>query len=378
MKYDWEALRNIIVQFIEEYLSEVDKSFDRFYEKLAQKLKDNGYAIDNEIEQFIEEFSKEHIEQLKEIISYSVSTIISKPLSDPIVKKIVQAVFEYRYPDGLTLSQRLWNWSADMSHDLKEALKLAIWKGNSANNIVYELQYLIEGYHNNNFAITIKEKIPNWIKHLKEAFYHGAKLQDRDRAKAIIDSVERYINKLSKQGTYTSAKHLVNNVKKAIELGKEELIDRSIRYHIYQKQLTRLKTIARTEISNAYHQAQLVLTEQDKDLIGYRWRLSKSHPKPDICDYLANVDYGLGKGVHPKEKVPRTKAHPNCMCYLEPVYRFEVKGDVYKTPKIDKQVLEKFAPNYIKKLGGDIEDYFNHQEKRFLRKEEIRQKLTKQ
>lgn len=370
---DWEALRNILLQFLEDYLSEADKDFDKFYEKLTQKLKNNGFVIDDEIEQFIEEFSVKHIKHLKEIISYTVSAITSKSLSDPTVKEIVKAVFEYRYPDGLTLSQRLWDWAADMKFDLKEKLKLAILKGSSANNIIYELQYLIEHSYNTNFAISIKEKMPNWIEHLKEAFYRGAKLQDKEKAKSMIDKVEKYIEKLSRQGTYTSAKHLLNNIKRAIELGKEELIDRSIRYHIYQKQLMRLKTIARTEIANAYHQTQIVLTEEDKDIIGYRWRLSKSHPKPDICDYLANVDYGIGKGVHPKDKVPRVKAHPNCMCYLEPVYRWEVKGNTQKAPKIDKQILEKFAPNYIKRLGGDIEDYFNHEEKRFIRKEENRQ-----
>jgi hypothetical protein len=53
-------------------------------------------------------------------------------------------------------------------------------------------------------------------------------------------------------------------------------------------------------------------------VIGYQWRLSSSHPFPDICDYYAGVDFGLGRGVWPKEKVPPEKAHPHCMCSLVP------------------------------------------------------------
>jgi hypothetical protein len=59
-------------------------------------------------------------------------------------------------------------------------------------------------------------------------------------------------------------------------------------------------------------------THNNPGIIGYQWRLSASHPRPDICDFYANIEMGLGKGVWTKESVPHHKAHPHCMCLLIP------------------------------------------------------------
>jgi len=286
-------------------------------------------------------FAEFHYELVRSLI-ISVSTATTgKDLSDPVVKQIVKDVFEHRYPDGLNLLERLWDWSAELKQGLKQTLKLALISGHAADKIVYEMQDVINRYTNQERAIVIKEKIPKWIIELN----HAAKrvLENPDDLKEfekIIKKIEVYTEKLSKEGTYY---------------------------------LTRLKTIARTESANAYHKAQIMLTEDDQDLVGYRWILSKSHPKPDICDYLANVNYGYGKGIHPKDKVPREKAHPNCMCYLEPVYKWDTKGKEKEKPKVGKKVLKRFAPKYVREFenfGYSVEDFFQEEKKRFLKKDE--------
>jgi hypothetical protein len=58
------------------------------------------------------------------------------------------------------------------------------------------------------------------------------------------------------------------------------------------------------------HNAVIDSTHDDSTIIGYQWRLSGSHKIFDICDYYANIDMGLGKGVWTKDAVPRHKAHP--------------------------------------------------------------------
>lgn len=80
------------------------------------------------------------------------------------------------------------------------------------------------------------------------------------------------------------------------------------------------KRLARTEINNAFHEAQKI--EGESPFVrGVQWNLSNSHPakkgaKPDKCDVYANADpFDLGRGVYPADQVP-DKPHPNCLCYM--------------------------------------------------------------
>ena len=101
-------------------------------------------------------------------------------------------------------------------------------------------------------------------------------------------------------------------------MGKDELIDKAVKYWLYDRQKYFLKRIVRTEAATAFHVSQIQATENDPYLLGYQWRLSSAHPRVDICDEWARVDQGLGAGVWSKDRVPRGKAHPHCMCYLLP------------------------------------------------------------
>lgn len=72
--------------------------------------------------------------------------------------------------------------------------------------------------------------------------------------------------------------------------------------------------LARTEINNAFHQQQILAADRP-GVLGVKWNLSGSHPKPDECNDLAQRDNGLGPGVYDKANVP-AKPHPQCFCYL--------------------------------------------------------------
>lgn len=73
--------------------------------------------------------------------------------------------------------------------------------------------------------------------------------------------------------------------------------------------------LARTEINNAFHEQQIAAADRP-GVLGVKWNLSGSHPRPDICNEYASRDsFGQGKGVFPKDGVPG-KPHPQCFCYL--------------------------------------------------------------
>lgn len=74
--------------------------------------------------------------------------------------------------------------------------------------------------------------------------------------------------------------------------------------------------LARTEINNAHHDTTKRLTEDQPWVLGYKWNLSSSHPKPDACNQYAEDDHDdLGPGVYKKGNAP-SKPHPQCLCYL--------------------------------------------------------------
>lgn len=71
--------------------------------------------------------------------------------------------------------------------------------------------------------------------------------------------------------------------------------------------------LARTELQHAHHEGSLLGYRMVPSYIGSYWRLSASHPKPDICDAYA------ARGLWPKGTEP-SKPHPNCFCVLIPVF----------------------------------------------------------
>lgn len=78
------------------------------------------------------------------------------------------------------------------------------------------------------------------------------------------------------------------------------------------------KRLARTEINNAFHYAQIQNSNQKPWVKGMRWRLSGSHPKEDVCDRMARDNSAdLGPGVYEKTDVPK-KPHPQCLCTIIP------------------------------------------------------------
>jgi hypothetical protein len=69
--------------------------------------------------------------------------------------------------------------------------------------------------------------------------------------------------------------------------------------------------LARTEINNAFHaiSAEKYATTPWIDQVD--WNLSKSHPKPGICNKVHELS------PYPADRVP-ARPHPQCMCYITP------------------------------------------------------------
>jgi hypothetical protein len=249
------------------------------------------------------------------------------------VLALAEQAFVERWNDDLTLSQRLWNWQRATESGVGDVLTKGVKTGESINKLIYDLQYNIE--HNaaiffdgpdaqvslngaKKFAV-ISNNRNKWTAELADS---AKLLINNPQAQAqwtrTLKKAERYVDKLAETGTKHASLQLVNQLKAAVDKGRLELVDNSLKWWIYDKQLYNLKRIARTEMATATHRAVIDGTIDNEHIIGYQWSLSSSHKIFDICDYYASVDQGLGKGVWRKESVPRHKAHPHCMCRLTP------------------------------------------------------------
>lgn len=72
--------------------------------------------------------------------------------------------------------------------------------------------------------------------------------------------------------------------------------------------------LARTEMNNAFHEGTINSYKAVPSAKGVYWRLSGSHPLPDVCDDYAAHN---GNGFWPKGEEP-AKPHPQCMCVILP------------------------------------------------------------
>lgn len=76
------------------------------------------------------------------------------------------------------------------------------------------------------------------------------------------------------------------------------------------------RRLGRTELNNAFHTTTIRMAENQPWTEGFKWNLSGSHPRPDICNEYADDDHDdLGAGVFKTGNAP-AKPHPQCLCYL--------------------------------------------------------------
>lgn len=75
--------------------------------------------------------------------------------------------------------------------------------------------------------------------------------------------------------------------------------------------------LARTEMADAYGEAEKRTAEEAPFSQGIRWRLSNAGNACDVCKDNAGRVTELGVGIYKVEDLPTYPAHPNCLCDLQ-------------------------------------------------------------
>lgn len=140
-------------------------------------------------------------------------------------------------------------------------------------------------------------------------------------------------------------------------------LERIIARHIEDRAQYQARRVLRTETAEAHRRAFRASTEDAPYTIGYRWRLSPAHPRPDVCDLLANQAlHGLGPGGYPKDQVPETP-HPNCLCGQEAIV-----DEHYFTRQLAAQRGEPEPPRpWVDNRRESAEEWLSRQPEAFQR-----------
>lgn len=187
---------------------------------------------------------------------------ISPRFSEQIPKLFVtipdlalRAVLSRRYDDGLLFSERIWKLGQFGATKIMDTVAEGVLKGWSASDLSKALEKILRG--------------------------------------KVIEGIDyEQLAPFSPSYKYATA------------------IRGDIRYNAMR--------LARTELAHAYSEASIQCAKIAPWVLGLKWNLSASHPKPDICDKWATDDlYGLGKGVYKPDRVPVD--HPNGLCFLTDV-----------------------------------------------------------
>ncbi len=329
---DWTALQREIWRLIRQQDAALERTAAQVAEAVVAGVRAAGQRVDAATTAAVTDYVIQAETAIRSGIETAVTPVSAALLPQSLRSRFIAArvadAYARRWPDGLRLSDRVWRWQERTRRGVSDVVARGVRAGESANNLIYDMQRAIEA-QGPRFGIATKQ-VDDWAADLARA---GRRALTTPKAYSqwlkSMEAARAHLDKLAEGGTRRQAEQTFRNLRRAVLDGQAGAIDEALRWWVYDRQLYSLKRIARTEMSTAHHRAGIAASIEDGDVIGYRWRLSGSHPVWDICDLYAGVDFGMGRGVFPKDKVPAGKAHPHCLCSLTPVTRpRKDRGDV--------------------------------------------------
>jgi len=278
--------------------------------------------------------------QLLEALSLGYGSKIIIEDGDKLTKKLLTRSW---VDDGINASNRIKRSTNKIKRVVADDIKLAIKEGDSHQKIVKSMKRLIDkGDLESDLIrrkITKLSRSTKDVKTMQEVVNLRKELL-RGKSSKLKRSYLRFLDAFESQDK-TRIEKAVNNA-----------IDKKARYVA--------ERIARSETSRAFTEGFDLRWKNDPDVIGYRWRLSGGHREDfDQCDVYAHADFGKGEGVFPKGKIPLQPAHPNCKCYLTPVFGDEDDDKPFNLKKGDRYVKKLKAHQRAMLMGGKNKELYD-------------------
>jgi len=325
---------------------EFKKKYEKILDPIIKELQKQNFTEKN-IDALINKlFSTHQIEKrvTNVIIDLSIDAFVvggSKVTYDTTKKWLLKNNW---FEDDLNLSERIHKnikkTKVGIASILKENLGHSVNWQKSAQKI-YKLKDL---------PVELPKYMNEIVRLGKKALQDPALIADFNKS---VKKYQKQIDKLTNLGYKTPRlQKAYNNIIKQVKKGSIDGLDKGIERAIKAKTHYYAQRIARTEIASAYGNAVLYNAKKDERIVGVRSVLSSRHKIIDICDVHHSVNqYGMGKGVFPKGKVPPFPYHVQCMCSLVPVTNNQIQRTkkVNRTRQINKFV--KIKPTLENKKG---------------------------
>lgn len=314
---DYVELYKRLYQEVINSEEKLDANAKAFMDGFVKTLQAEGWELNDTAQAKLDKYFAAIKTTIASGITESNGLFLGSMASQDVLK-LTEAAFTRTFKNGKNLSDSLWAFNENMKKDISDALKAGIAQGKSSSSLIYSMQRSFERGGREKFIenyVTREDWAVDLFASGKNVIKNPAM---RKQWENTVAETKKIIEKLQVTGTRTAAEQAFKQMLKAVETGNSALLSDALKWWGYDKQLYYLKRIARTEMATAAHNAVIDSTIDNPVIIGYQWRLSGTHPVYDICDMYANVDMGYGKGVFTKEKVPRSKAHPHCMCTITP------------------------------------------------------------
>jgi len=305
----------------EELVKDLSKQIRDFVKLIfneASKRLSNGESLNKVVEETLKEFDFEN--KIKSIYKTAIPQVAESLGATFKNQSLVGSYFERSWlDDKLNLTDRISNATKETKVAIKKVIRDGVKKRKSTRTLTNELLDIVEKKDN----IRINKKLSEISKLTR----------DDKNTQRKIKAFRREISKFGEKGDLTTSrtKRAYERVLKAVESGNQERIATAIDNAYNTKLKYRAEMIVRTEMNHAYTQMFNEKQLRDDDVVGYKWNTTSNH-HVDQCDFFEFQNVGLGSGIYKKGQAPNggPPVHPNCMCYLTPVYVGEVSDKALK------------------------------------------------
>lgn len=235
---------------------------------------------------------------------------------------------------GVALSQQLYNHADQTAAAVATILDEHVKYGHNAQALALDLY---DGYGPGEEILDPKVRLPKYID-------DAALNRDMDALMARIQA--NTIKTPALRQAYLDALDAIIADKGDKAIGKALDVAVKERYRYFANR------IAQTELARVQNQKTAREIMDDPNVEVVRYRISASHPKPDICDCFGNTDrYGLGAGLYPKAKAPLAPCHPFCRCTCTPVRGVSARNAV-DDPTAFQRYVANLDPATARQVAG--------------------------
>jgi hypothetical protein len=163
-------------------------------------------------------------------------------------------------------------------------------------------------------------RLPQHVAELRDAARMAIERGDQNLYLKAVEKWRGTVERLGQGKALAAGEHTVRSATQALvkDLGRAKLeqVDEFVDRWVVERARYQARVIARTEAVEAFRQQYQESMAAQPHVVGFRWTLSSSHPKPDVCEILAQQDLdGLGPGGYRAGNVP-SNPHPHCLCSI--------------------------------------------------------------